>query len=541
MGKRDQYRAERLRGEPDPSAQDEHSCPGTIVTVFPNDYACRVRDDVKGAEYDVAVPGLIQDSEGSGGEVYIPRVGQRVELKLGGATRPRIRQFLPQTFDTNVTGNETPPLFDGDQPNLNLFGNAPNNFRGQMPSGLMSGDWCRVGNLGQHIGVFDGGVTVLHGSKWAQIRAVGGQGADTLSLFGRRMNFHTDFGDIKFGSEGGKSFVEFLGGTDQTLESGVDHQNWTVKAAIGKGEGIANFAIMDRSGNAVYKTVISPDGTVSKTQAGDSADIFTGDQSKTYERAFARSVLNGDDTVTVENGDRVEDYLGNQFTNIDRSRDINVLGDDNTIVGGRIYRSCKIQDVEVAGRLMALPGDSAATWKVSNGSLDIEIGKPPTDLNVALSSFNVTVFPAGGNVTLTSYLGNIETYSMLQTKIDSAAEIAMSAGASFSAKSIGLMELKANAAMMIEAGALMEVKSKGPATFGSDTLVQLGKTGAFEPVVKGLTFLTSLATFLGACSAAGKIAGSPATNGAAIATIGAGADIMMSMMSNFPSIKVMTE
>lgn len=415
-----------------------------------------------------------------------------------------------------------------------------------MPTGLMSGDWCRMGNLGQHFGLFDGGVAVMNGGKWAQVRAVGGQGADTLSLFGRRLNIHTDFGDIKFGSDSGKSFMEFMGGTDQTLESGVDRQNWTVKAAVGKGTGIANFAIMDRDGNTVYGTSIEADGTVTKIQSGDSADVFTGDQSVTYERAFSRTVLNGNDDITVANGDRNEGYRGNQTTLVSQTRSTSVLSDDSTIVGGQIYRSCKTQDVEVAGRLDALPGDSAATWKVSNGSIDIDVGKPPTDLQAALSSFNVTVWPTAGKVALKSMLGNVETFSGLETKMEALLAMNLKAGATFKAESIGLMELKTQAAMMAEATGVMQMKSGLGSMFGSSAITQLGGLSAVEPVVKGLTFLPALSLFLTACvSAAAVSAGGggsvPSLNGAAIAAIGSGAGALLGTIPTCPSLKVMTE
>ena len=512
------YRADRLRGNPDPHTREEYSSPGTVISVFPDDYACRVRDDLKGAEYDVAVPGLIQDPEGCGGAVYIPKIGQRVELKFGGSSRPRISQCLSQTYDAGITSKETPSLFEQKQSDLNLFGKAPNNFRGYMPRGLTSGDWCRIGNLGQYVGVFEGGIAALHGSKWAQVRATGGQGADTLSLIGRRMNLHTDFGDIKFGSESGKSFVELLGGTDQTLESGVDRQNWTIKAGIGNGEGLANFAIMDRLGNPIYKTVIGADGTVSRTQTGDNVSVFTGDQSIAYERAFSRSVIDGNDTVTIADGDRIENYTGNQTTTISANREVSVLSDDSTIAGGNIFRSCKTYDLSVEGRLDAKPKDSAATWKVANGSLDIEIGKPPGDLNTASSSFNVTVYPAKGNISLQSLGGNVETFSTLETNIEAATKMSLSAGAALDVSSIGI------------------------ATFGSSALVKLGSNSAAQPVLKGTAAISALNTFSAAVAAAAGGAGSiPFQNGAAITAIGVAAGALASSLSGWLSTKVMTE
>jgi hypothetical protein len=542
----DTHRASRVRGHPDPETRDEYSCAGTIIAVYPNDYACKVRDDLKGAEHDVAIPGLIQDPEGSGGEVAIPRVGTRVELKFGGAMRPRIIRCLPQTLDVAVTSNETPPLFESEQPDLNLYGNAPTNFRGYMPTGLMPGDWCRLGNQGQFIGIFDQAVAELHGAQWAKIRAVGGGRIDTLSIFGRRTNIHTDFGDLIFGSEGGKSYIELKGGTDQTLESGVDRQNWTVKAAIGKGEGLANFAIFDRDGETLFKTVVDTDGTVKNVRSGNSDQEFTGQQSLTYGQAFSRTVQNGNDTLSVQNGDRIENYLGNQETQVNSNRYVNILSDDSLIVNNNIFKSSKTYDMDITGRLDAIPGDAAAEWKFANGSLDIHIGKPPTDLNAALSGLNVTVYPAASKIALKSLLGSIETFSSIETKMESAALMNLFAGGAFKAESVGLMEIKSGAAVMGEATGVMQMTSKIGSMFGSSAITQLGGLGAVEPVVKGLSFLPALAAFLGVCSAAGKASaftgGSvPSVNGAGVIAIGTAADVLISLMSTFPSLKVMTE
>lgn len=539
-------RAAKKRGDPDVTTLDERCLPGTVVAVFPNDYACRVRDDLGGANYDVAVPGLVQDSEGSGGEVYIPRVGQRVELKLGSGVRPRINGYLPQSFDAAVTSSETPPLFEHASEAVNTSGNAPNNFRGYMPPGLMAGDWCRLGNLGQHVGVFDGGVAVLQGSKLAQIRAVGAQGADTLSLFGRRMNIHTDFGDVIFGTEGGKSYVELLGGTDQTLESGVDRQDWTIRAAIGKGDGFANFAILDRTGTPVFKKVIEADGTISTTQAGANAAVFTGEQSTSYEKPFSRTVQSGDDSVTVSDGDRLETFGGNHLSSVQGSRQVTIMADDSLINGGGVFRSCKTYESHITGRAEAIPGDVAAAWKVANGDLNIDIGKPPSDLQKSFSSMNVTVYPANAKISMKALLGSVETFSSIETKIESAAMINLFAGGSLNAEAVGLMDLKAGGALKAKAEGVMQMSSTGPSMFGSSAATQLGGLGAVEPVVKGIQFLTGLSVFLGACSAAGKTAAGgggsvPPLNGAGVIAIGAAADVLLALMLNMPSTKVFTE
>lgn len=539
MGKNN-HKGARIRGNPDPTTRDEHSSPGTITAVFPDDYACRVRDDLKGATHDVAVPGLVQDPEGGGGEVFIPRIGQRVELKFGSGTRPRISRCLPHTIDSLTTKSETPALFEKEQTNLNLFGNAPNNFRGYMPSGLMSGDWCRMGNLGQHVGIFDGGVATLCGSKWAQVKAVGGQGADTLSLYGRRTNIFTDFGNVIFGSESGKSFVELLGGTDQTLESGVDRQNWTIRAAIGKGDGFANFAILDRDGEAIYKTVIEADGTVQKTTAGSGAQVFGGDQSAVYEKTFTRVVQSGDDTLSVA-GNRIESYEGNQETTVQQNQNMNILSSASKIVGGNDFTSCKTHDLQVTGRLEAVPTDPAAAWKIANGDLNIEVGKPPADLQKSLSSFNVTVYPPTAKIALKSMLGSVETFSLIETKVESVALINMKAGGMFKAEAGGLMEFNVGGAMMGKAAGVMQMTSVGPSMFGSSIKLQLGGLTAVEPVIKGLTALPALASFLTTLVSAGTVAGSTGQNAAALRAIGAAAGAVLGSISSWPSAKVFTE
>jgi len=120
------------------------------------------------------------------------------------------------------------------------------------------------------------------------------------------------------------------------------------------------------------------------------------------------------------------------------------------------------------------------------------------------------------------------------------------AGAAFKAESIGLMEIKSQAAIMGEAAGVLQWNAKGPAMFGSSSLVQLGSTAAAEPVIKGIQFLTGMSVFLGACSAAGKTAAGgggsvPPLNGAGVIAIGAAADVLLGLMANMPSLKVLTE
>jgi len=408
-----------------------------------------------------------------------------------------------------------------------------------MPGGLSPGDWCRVGNQGQHIGLFDEGVVSLYGSPWAQVNAVGND-QDTLNVLGRRMRISSDFGDIEFGSEAGKSYAKLEAGTDQSLESGVDKQNWTVLGNIGQGDNLADFSLLDRTGEDLFRTSVSNDGSIDRYNAGNVTDHIGGLTSVIQDQQASRRVSNGHDYVYVDNGNRIETYLGNQTTQVSKTRSTSILTNDSKIVSGNEFVSCKTQDLQITGRPEAIPTDTAASWKIANGDLAIEIGSPLSgDLQKSLSSFKLTVFPPGSEINLNALLGSIRTFSGVDTSITSLVNMSLASGAMFNASSVGLMSLDSKATMQMSSIGPMISESKTLMQLDAE-LIQLGAAAAVQPVVRGANFATAFATFLGTVAAASSVAGPKYGNAAAIRIIGAAASVLSAQLAPMLSTKVLT-
>ncbi len=163
-------RRDRLRGSPFEDQRTEKPIYGSVVEVYPETCSCRIKTDDGGIFDSIPLPGLIQDPQGCGGEVFVPRSGQRVELVTGGPLGIRFRGFVATPLPALMSESATPSIFPDNLP-TNQRGRV--NYRGQLPKNLVPGDWCRLGNQGQYMGVFDGGVTTIFGSPWAQMNFVG--------------------------------------------------------------------------------------------------------------------------------------------------------------------------------------------------------------------------------------------------------------------------------------------------------------------------------------------------------------------------------
>ena len=480
-----------VRGSPAPGVRAEKTVSATISNVYSETYSCDVRTDNGNDLTGLPLPGLKQDAVGSGGEVSIPRAGERVLVRLGGGERPRIIGHLPQSFDVGTSQNATPSLTEFDLPTT-LSNRGQSSFRGNMPKGLLEGDWCRVGNQGQYIGVMDGGVSILHGSPWAHVRAVGGDTEDTLVIKGRRTDFRSDFGGIIFGSQEGKSWAEFYGGTDQTLETGADKQNYPVRADVGKTDGLVNWYVDSRDGQSMHRINIYPDGRTVTFQNGPREERVNGAYTGSFGDTCYRRVQQGSDIVEVQNGSRIENYFGNQDTTVLQNRSAQIYGNDSVIVDSNSYTQAATYDVQAQGSPLMTPADAAISMVAVNGSFAVDVAPTgnPVALPAAQSSFAVTVGVTGGGINLTTenptpVVGDISLSSKAQMSLSSLQNMSLSTNMSFTQTSILSNEFTTNG--------ITTINSTGPVTVNTPiTLLSATGGAASDPAVLFIELLTYL-------------------------------------------------
>jgi hypothetical protein len=378
---------------------------GTIVDVHPEYLSCDVQSETTGIHTGLALPHCIQDPEGGGGQAYIPRKGQRVILKLG-LGRPVITQILPMSVDV-VSARSAVTVTPGSAPATRGSASgtaAPANYAARAPKDLLPGDFVQIGNQGQYAGVLDGGVALLHASPWSQV--VCNQEEDTTVIAGRNLNLLTDFGNIRFTSDGGKFGFVLEGATDQLTEAAEN--NWAVQLRVGsESEGLADFRINDRKGTAVSRVVWQADGSLLRESKGIISENYPGIANYEYGSDLVVTV-GGAHTLSV-GADRTENFYGSLNTLVSQSRSMSVLQDRfdtinrdwNASVGRNMVLS-------ISGDQAATPGAVAAGWGITNGSWIVDVGFPGAgELGSALSAIEFNTYSAGGSITLSSALDKI--------------------------------------------------------------------------------------------------------------------------------------
>jgi hypothetical protein len=403
-------------GEPweDTDLNDQWIERGNIIAVNPTTCTCDVETETRGRFNAVPFPYLVQDPEGCGGRVYVPRVGQQVVVQQGiGA--PFITLGLPTSTDVNADVGAAADFSKAatySKGALSFSPSAPASYAARLPRSLLPGDWMWLGNQGQHIALLDGGVAAMLASPWSQVSC--SQEDDTTTVVGRNLNIVTGFGNLRFFDDSGKSGMVFEGGTDQTLESGYGRDNWTVQAKIGgDAEGLVDFRINNRDGEAVAKTVWKADGSVINMTSGDQEQKYNGNMGLTYNGNFYRDV-GGVDLLSV-GLDREENFFGSQTTAVSQNRSCNVLNDRADIISRDWNMSAgRVHSLKVSGNPTAIPPNSsvAAPWSISNGSWIVDVGFPGPDLGLSESHIEFNTYSPKGKIQLSSLLDKIslDTY-----------------------------------------------------------------------------------------------------------------------------------
>lgn len=380
---------------------------GTIISVNPNTLSCVVETETRG-RLTVAVPGLSQDPAGSGGEVQVPRLGQQV-LVQSGLGAPTIIQMLPVAVAKSVdrsTAFSVGAAGAGSSGAGTTAAAFPTSggisFLGRLPAGLLPGDWVKQGNQGQHLALLDGGVVSVQATPWA--RVVASREGDTLLIAGRNLQLHTGFGNLIFSDSGGKQSFTLQGGTDQKTETGVGAENWpySFRAVAGGLE----LELRDRRGEQLYKNSVDAAGVVDQFARSNLSSMVMGNYLARVIHDRIQTV-SGTDATNV-GGIQTVSVGGNQETTVSQSQTTNVMQDVSLTINRDYTLSVGRQmNLSAGGNTLAKPGDAAVAWSVSNGSLVVDIGRPPMDLQKALSGMKVTTWGLQGDIAFTSMQGKV--------------------------------------------------------------------------------------------------------------------------------------
>lgn len=287
------------------------------------------------------------------------------------------------SFLASGLGIVSPPVVTGisglgdDNPVLSTQGS--NSYKPPYaPTDLTQGDWARVGTMGNHVAVLEGGISSM-GSPSAMVRSLGLAGV--LQFIMRTSQTYSDFGEWHVENDQGRTSFILRAGANQTTQTGVDEQHWTIRIDLGASGDLFNFVITEPDGRVVFRLHVTSDGRVQLYGDGG-VDISSGAGAggiAEQEIAGGREVhVGNDDTLTVG---------GSRATRIDRTDETTVATDKTTVVGGAETRFVNgdvtssvggVQTDVVAGGTPAdaTPGRVARTTKLVNGGWLIDIGNP---------------------------------------------------------------------------------------------------------------------------------------------------------------------
>lgn len=270
------------------------------------------------------------------------------------------------------------------------------------PTDMTQGDWAQVGTLGNHVAVLEGGVSSM-GSPAALIQTLATSG--TLRAVARRIQQFTDFGQMKIENDQGKTSFILRAGSNQTTQTGLDEQHWTIRLDLGAAGDVLDFNITEPEGKLLFRLHAGSDGRVqiygdggvdlssgprgtgqmhhdivgnhTTDVTGDSARTAGGSDSVTIDGSSTTSI--GGNSARSTNGDSTE-FVGGD-------RDVGVGGDETHVTAGT--RATKIggdEDLSVDGN-----ATSAARMTNTVEGVQVKLGKNAHEPNIKGQSFQASV------------------------------------------------------------------------------------------------------------------------------------------------------
>ncbi len=248
------------------------------------------------------------------------------------------------------------------------------------------GDWSRVGKLGEHFALLEGGVALM-GSPTAQVRSIGSSG--TLQTVARQVQQFTDFGRVSVENREGKTSLVMRAGSNQSTETGMDEQHWTIRFDLGATGDVMDFRVSDPEGKTLFRLHAGSDGRVQLYGDGG-VDISSGEQGT----AEHRGDVAGSKTTKI-GGNRIQEIGGSSTTTIDQASTTTIAGDETTSISGSMAK------LVVGDRVLGVGGSETTAIGESR---EITVGA--NDALTVKDAWSVTcvkaTVTARGPVTITS-------------------------------------------------------------------------------------------------------------------------------------------
>jgi len=391
---------ERFRGSPfSPQSGPKISERCAVHSVYPDRYTCDIFTETGRFLTGVPWPGV-------DGGVNAPRIGQQMVADFTlGAPRLSLQTADRQTTDDGQTSFTTAPTSDvgGQDP---VYADAgTGNARGNLPRDVLPGDWLQVGDLGNMLGVLEGGATIVKASELAQIIAT--QAQNLLKLVGQNFALYTGAGELRFDTTGGKTSMVLRAGADNETESDPrTAENFRIRLEMGDEGELVDFRVTDGTGRILQRLHIDPDGRV-ETESKRRTDVINED----------RRTEVGENDVRVVGGN-VADRVGGTVVQ-------EVSGSVNTLAGGTVRSRAGGDAAMSAGHDVlvnaarnarfstggqVVGSDPSMLFTVANGDVSFDVGNPAAgDTQVRQSGFNVDLYT--GSFSVSTIAGEIDFVS----------------------------------------------------------------------------------------------------------------------------------
>lgn len=203
---------------------------------------------------------------------------------------------------------------DGTQPV-----DGTNNYRPpRAPTDMGGGDWAQVGTLGNHVAVLEGGLSLL-GAPTAQVQSHAIDGL--LRQVARRIEGVSDFGTWRTENLQGRTSFVLRAGSNQTTQTGLDEQHWTIRMDVGATGDLFDFRIQEPEGRTLFRLHAGSDGRVQLYGDGG-VDVSSGANGAAEMRhdvaGDRNTVVTGSDTHAIQgsavravDGDLTDTIAGN--------------------------------------------------------------------------------------------------------------------------------------------------------------------------------------------------------------------------------------
>lgn len=240
-----------------------------------------------------------------------------------------------------------------------------NNYKPPFaPTDMGPNDFARVGTMGNHVAVLEGGLAQL-GSPSALVRSLGTSG--TVQTIARAIQQLTDFGLVSTENDQGKTSFIVRAGSNQSTETGLDEQRWTIRIDLGASGDLFDFRIVEPEGKQLFRLHVGSDGRVQLYGDGgvDLSSGAAGAGNARSDHAGPRAqTIGGDDTKTI---------AGVRSTVIQQSQTTTVGGDEERAIGGTLTEfSSGNRAIGTGGAEARVVGEARTTTVGDDDKLEID-------------------------------------------------------------------------------------------------------------------------------------------------------------------------